>query len=56
VLDSKAPTLPLGEFMYNENRFNLIKAKDAELADSFLHEAEHDIHDRYERLNLLKGL
>lgn len=56
VLDSKAPTLPLGEFMYNENRFNLIKAKDAELADTFLHEAEHDIHDRYERLNLLKGL
>lgn len=56
LLDSKEPTLPLSEFLYNENRFNLIKAKDAELAESFLHEAEHDIRDHYERLNILKGL
>lgn len=56
TLDSKAPVLPLSEFMYHENRFNLIKAKDATLAENFLHEAEHDILDKYDRLNLLKGL
>ena len=56
ALDSKAPTIPLSEFMYNENRFSVIRAKDEELAESFLHEAEHDILDKYDRLNLLKGL
>ena len=54
TLDSRAPTILLSEFMYNENRFSVIKAK--ELAESFLHEAEHDILDKYDRLNLLKGL
>lgn len=56
LLDSKPPTIELSEFMYHENRFSVIKAKDEELAESFLHEAEHDILDKYERLNLLKGL
>jgi pyruvate-ferredoxin/flavodoxin oxidoreductase len=56
VMDSKEPVVPLSEFLYQENRFQVIRAKDPELADLFLHEAERDIKDRIERLNLLRGM
>ena len=56
TLDSKEPTIPLSEFMYHENRFDLIKTKDPKLAELFLHEAEAGIKERLERLNILKAL
>jgi pyruvate-ferredoxin/flavodoxin oxidoreductase len=56
VIDSKQPSLPLSEFMYHENRFNVIKAKDPELAERFLHQAEEEKNAKWERLNLFKGL
>jgi pyruvate-ferredoxin/flavodoxin oxidoreductase len=56
VIDSKQPTLPLSDFMYHENRFNVIKAKDPELAASFLARAEEEKNAKWERLNLFKGL
>jgi pyruvate-ferredoxin/flavodoxin oxidoreductase len=56
VIDSKEPSLPLSEFMYHENRFNVIKAKDPELAEQFLEAAEHAKASKWERLETLKGL
>jgi pyruvate-ferredoxin/flavodoxin oxidoreductase len=56
VIDSKQPTLPLSEFMYHENRFNVIKAKDPELAEAFLQQAEIQKNAKWEKLNLFKGL
>jgi pyruvate-ferredoxin/flavodoxin oxidoreductase len=56
VVDSKEPTMPLGEFMYHENRFNVIKAKDPEKAEVFLHEAEALRNGKWEKLQTLKGL
>ncbi|MFZ9662135.1 MAG: thiamine pyrophosphate-dependent enzyme, partial [Chitinophagaceae bacterium] len=56
VIDSKEPTLPLKEFMYHENRFNVIKAKNPELAEEFLERSEHEKTEKWERLVLLKGL
>jgi len=56
VIDSKEPSMPLAEFMYHENRFNVIKAKDPELAERFLHEAEEMRNDKWHRLTTLKGL
>jgi len=56
VIDSKQPTLPLSEFMYHENRFNVIKAKDPQLAETFLNLAEEQKNAKWEKLNLFKGL
>ena len=56
TVDSKEPSIPLSEFLYHENRFSVIRASDPELAEVFLHDAEHDLKDRWDRLNLLKGL
>jgi pyruvate-ferredoxin/flavodoxin oxidoreductase len=56
VVDSKEPVLPLSDFMYHENRFKIIKAKNPEAAAHFLEEAEIEKTTRWERLNTLKGL
>jgi pyruvate-ferredoxin/flavodoxin oxidoreductase len=56
VIDSKQPSMPLSEFMYHENRFNVIKAKDPELAERFLHQAEEEKNAKWDKLNLFKGL
>lgn len=56
VIDSKEPSLPLSDFMYHENRFNVIKAKDPELAEAFLHQAEEMKNTKWDRLRLFKDL
>lgn len=56
VVDSKDPSLDLSEFMYHENRFNIIKAKDPELAARFMDQAQEAKVNRWERLETLKGL
>ena len=56
VIDSKEPTLPLSDFMYNENRFKVIKAKNPELALEFLEQAEAAKTTRWEKLQTLKNL
>ena len=42
--------------MYHENRFNVIKAKDPQLAERFLHQAEDARQSKWDRLVTLKGL
>ena len=56
VIDSKEPTLPLADFMYNENRFTVIKAKGPEVAAAFLAQAEEATKEKWERLKTLTGL
>jgi pyruvate-ferredoxin/flavodoxin oxidoreductase len=56
VVDSKDPSIPLSEFMYHENRFKVIKAKNPELAEEFLQQAEDLKATKWDRLNTLKGL
>ncbi len=56
VIDSKEPSMPLADFMYHENRFKVIKAKDPVLAEEFLKQSEELKTSRWERLLTLKGL
>ena len=56
VIDSKEPSMALSEFMYHENRFKVIKAKNPELAEEFLHQAETARQTKWDRLVTLKGL
>ena len=56
VIDSKAPTVPLKEFMDHETRFSVIRAKNPAQADLFLHQAEAATLSKWERLQTLSGL
>ncbi len=56
TLDSKEPTLPVGEFMYKENRFDVIRTSNPERAEDFLHREEAEVANHWEKLILLKGL
>jgi len=56
VIDSKKPTVALKEFMDHETRFSVIRAKNPELADEFLHQAEAATLSKWERLETLSGL
>jgi pyruvate-ferredoxin/flavodoxin oxidoreductase len=53
TLDSKAPSLPLGEYMYNETRFRLLTQTRPEEAERLLALAQGDVAERwktYERM------
>lgn len=56
TLDSKEPSIPVSDFMYEENRFNFIKNQYPESAKEFLAEEMLDVKSRWDRLGLLKGL
>ena len=56
VLDSKDPSIPLDEFMYNENRFATIKNNYPEKATEFLALANDGMRQRWERIQALKAL
>ena len=55
-LDSKDPSLPLKDFLYNETRFSTLTRQNAEHAAKLLEEAESGIHNKWERLLALKAL
>ncbi|MEO6731865.1 MAG: pyruvate:ferredoxin (flavodoxin) oxidoreductase [Ferruginibacter sp.] len=56
VLDSKDPSIPLENFLYNENRFATIKNNYPEKAVEFLASANDGMKKRWERIQALKAL
>jgi pyruvate-ferredoxin/flavodoxin oxidoreductase len=52
-LDSKAPSLPLEKYIYNETRYTMLKHSDRDMAEKLLHEAQKDVHDCWERYEQL---
>ncbi len=55
-LDSKPPTAPLHEFMYNEGRFNQAVKNNPELGAELLKRAQEEVDTRWERLDLYKNM
>ena len=52
-LDSKPPAMPLSGYIYNENRYNILRKTAPEIAARFLKESQTQVNakwDRYERL------
>ncbi len=47
TLDSKEPTVDIGEYMYNEIRFRALKQISPERASTFLAQAKRDAKERY---------
>ncbi len=56
IVDSKDPSMPLADFLYQENRFNLIRKQHPDVASEFLTHASADLQQKIERMNMLKAL
>jgi pyruvate-ferredoxin/flavodoxin oxidoreductase len=56
TIDSKEPSLPLKDFMYDETRFSILTRQAPEHAEDLLIAAEHGLSDHWERLLALKAL
>jgi pyruvate-ferredoxin/flavodoxin oxidoreductase len=56
VLDSKAPTIPLEKYIYNETRYSMLKHSNPEVAAELLKEAQNDVDQRWKNYeNLAKA-
>jgi pyruvate-ferredoxin/flavodoxin oxidoreductase len=55
-LDSKEPSIPLKDFLYNETRFSSLVRQNAAHAEELLVHAENDVQHHWDKLLLLKGL
>ncbi|MBF0216286.1 MAG: pyruvate:ferredoxin (flavodoxin) oxidoreductase [Candidatus Omnitrophica bacterium] len=47
IVDSKAPSIKLDEFIYNENRFSVLKRSNPEKAKLFLDKSQKKVEDQY---------
>ena len=55
-LDSKKPTIPLSDFMYNETRFTRVVKDDAELGKQLLDQAQEEVNSQWERLEIYRDM
>jgi len=53
VLDSRAPSIPLEQYIYNETRYTMLRQSNPEEAKILLAEAEQDVADRWKRYEAL---
>ena len=47
ILDSKAPSLPLEKYMYNETRFTMLTHSDPQAAKARLQTAQQEVNARW---------
>jgi pyruvate-ferredoxin/flavodoxin oxidoreductase len=52
-LDSKPPSMPLRQYLYNETRYTMLAHRDPETAARLLEAAEADVHERWRTLEHL---
>ena len=55
-LDSKAPSAPLSDFMYNETRFTRVVQENAVLGKQLLDQAQEEVESKWERLELFRDM
>lgn len=55
-LDSKKPSIPLSDFMYNETRFTRVVKENAELGKSLLNQAQEEVDSKWERLEIYRDM
>jgi pyruvate-ferredoxin/flavodoxin oxidoreductase len=48
VIDSKDPSIPLEQYVYNETRYRMLAQSDEQRAESLLKMAQKDINSRWE--------
>ncbi len=55
-IDSKAPSAPLEDFMYNETRFTRVVKENAKLGKELLEKAQEEVETNWERLELFRNM
>jgi pyruvate-ferredoxin/flavodoxin oxidoreductase len=55
-LDSKAPTMNLADYVYNENRYNILKKVDPETSKKLIDEADKEAKKKYEILKKMSEM
>ncbi len=53
TLDSKAPSIPLEQYIYNETRYTMLRQSDPAAAKVLLEEAQQDVNERWKRYEAL---
>jgi pyruvate-ferredoxin/flavodoxin oxidoreductase len=53
ILDSKAPTLPLEQYAYNETRYRMLRQSDENRGRTLMEQAKHDVQNRWEQYEQL---
>jgi pyruvate-ferredoxin/flavodoxin oxidoreductase len=53
VLDSKSPSIPLEDYIYNETRYTMLRQSNPEGAKELLGLAQQDVNDRWKRYEAL---
>jgi pyruvate-ferredoxin/flavodoxin oxidoreductase len=49
ILDSKAPTLPLEQYAYNETRYSMLLHSNQVRAETLMQQAKQDVQERFAR-------
>ncbi|HEX6541359.1 MAG TPA: pyruvate:ferredoxin (flavodoxin) oxidoreductase [Ktedonobacterales bacterium] len=49
IIDSKAPSIPLEQYAYNETRYRMLAQSDPERAEALMHSAQHDVRETWQR-------
>jgi pyruvate-ferredoxin/flavodoxin oxidoreductase len=52
-LDSKAPSIPLREYIYNENRYTVLTQTDPAVASELLNQAQTYVNDHWKKLEAM---
>jgi pyruvate-ferredoxin/flavodoxin oxidoreductase len=53
ALDSRAPSIPLEQYIYNETRYTMLRQSNPAAAKELLGEAQQDVKDRWKRYESL---
>lgn len=56
MLDSKEPTLPLEQYVYNETRYKMLVQSNEERAEALLQEAKQDVQERWQHYHQMATL
>ncbi len=56
VLDSKAPSIPLEQYIYNETRYRMLVQSDASRAEALLQQAQQEVRARRQMLERLAAM
>ncbi|KMQ52642.1 pyruvate:ferredoxin oxidoreductase [Chitinispirillum alkaliphilum] len=53
ILDSKEPSIPISDYVYNENRYKILQRANPELSKAFIDEAQKNVTAKYKMLKQL---
>jgi pyruvate-ferredoxin/flavodoxin oxidoreductase len=56
TIDSKAPSIPLEKYIYNETRYRALRQSDAQRGEELLHQAQTGVNTHWQKYQQLLGM